>query len=63
VPFKLDEVAFFGLEIAKGMKFLNENQVIHRDLKSANVFVSFNDKQQGIVQTSFYSYKTNIEAV
>lgn len=39
-PVPLDKQLPFGLEIAKGLAYLHNRHVIHRDLKSANILVN-----------------------
>jgi len=47
--FKLKEVAFFASEIVNGMAFLHNNSIVHRDLKSENIFVSFDDQKKSMM--------------
>jgi NIMA (never in mitosis gene a)-related kinase len=38
--FKEDEIWFFTIQIVKGLKSLHEKKIMHRDLKSANIFLT-----------------------
>jgi serine/threonine protein kinase len=38
--FRESEVAYVAHEIFSGIAFMHENQVVHRDLKSANVMMT-----------------------
>eukprot|EP00340_Litonotus_pictus_P001762 CAMPEP_0170518360 /NCGR_PEP_ID=MMETSP0209-20121228/4064_1 /TAXON_ID=665100 ORGANISM="Litonotus pictus, Strain P1" /NCGR_SAMPLE_ID=MMETSP0209 /ASSEMBLY_ACC=CAM_ASM_000301 /LENGTH=150 /DNA_ID=CAMNT_0010803889 /DNA_START=118 /DNA_END=567 /DNA_ORIENTATION=+ len=44
-PFKEDEIWFFTIQIIKGLKALHDKNIMHRDLKSANIFLT---KEGGI---------------
>lgn len=39
-PFKEDEIWFFTIQIIKGIKSLHDKNIMHRDLKSANIFLT-----------------------
>eukprot|EP01094_Clydonella_sp_ATCC50884_P023075 TRINITY_DN543_c0_g1_i1.p1 TRINITY_DN543_c0_g1~~TRINITY_DN543_c0_g1_i1.p1 ORF type:complete len:1398 (-),score=629.24 TRINITY_DN543_c0_g1_i1:161-4354(-) len=47
-PFTLPEIARFLLDVVRGLHFLHQNKIMHRDLKSDNVFTMLNE--QGHVQ-------------
>lgn len=38
--FKESQIAFIACEMLKGIQYLHENNLVHRDLKSANVMMS-----------------------
>lgn len=40
IPFKEDEIWFFTIQILKGLNALHEKNIMHRDLKSANIFLT-----------------------
>jgi regulator of replication initiation timing len=40
------EIQHLAFEIIKGLEFLHRNQIMHRDLKSDNIFVTLNDRKQ-----------------
>ncbi len=42
-PFKLLEAVDIMLQVAEGMNYLHQNRVLHRDLKSMNILVKYND--------------------
>jgi serine/threonine protein kinase len=41
----LDEALFIILQIAEGVKYLHEHQVVPRDLKASNILVKATDKK------------------
>jgi hypothetical protein len=48
VPFKLLEAIDIMLQVAEGMRYLHQNKVVHRDLKSMNILVNC-DRHDGHV--------------
>jgi hypothetical protein len=42
-PFKLLEAVDIMLQVAEGMNYLHQNRVVHRDLKSMNILVKYNE--------------------
>jgi hypothetical protein len=42
-PFELLEAVDIMLQVAEGMNYLHQNRVLHRDLKSMNILVKYND--------------------
>ncbi|KAM7532872.1 hypothetical protein Aperf_G00000128549 [Anoplocephala perfoliata] len=42
--FTLNQVIFIASQIAKGMGYLHARQIVHRDLKTRNIFIETNDK-------------------
>ena len=49
--FEEDQVAYICQQILFALDFLHDNQLMHRDLKSANIMLDFND---GSVKLSTY---------
>eukprot|EP01129_Flabellula_baltica_P015919 TRINITY_DN8273_c0_g1_i1.p1 TRINITY_DN8273_c0_g1~~TRINITY_DN8273_c0_g1_i1.p1 ORF type:complete len:447 (-),score=108.76 TRINITY_DN8273_c0_g1_i1:39-1379(-) len=45
-PFTLREVCIYAIEIIDGLEFLHDQSVIHRDLKSHNIFVMLDSHGQ-----------------
>jgi serine/threonine protein kinase len=41
-PFTCDEIRFVMSQVANGLAFLHQNLIIHRDLKTANLFLNYN---------------------
>lgn len=39
-----NRVIFIASQIAKGMGYLHARQIVHRDLKTRNIFIETNDK-------------------
>eukprot|EP01102_Stenamoeba_stenopodia_P005625 TRINITY_DN1636_c0_g1_i1.p1 TRINITY_DN1636_c0_g1~~TRINITY_DN1636_c0_g1_i1.p1 ORF type:complete len:595 (-),score=151.05 TRINITY_DN1636_c0_g1_i1:45-1829(-) len=44
--YTLREITKYCLDIAKGLTFLHQNNIIHRDLKSDNIFVKLNEQKE-----------------
>jgi len=42
-PFELLEAVDIMLQVAEGMNYLHQNRVVHRDLKSNNILVKYNE--------------------
>jgi tRNA A-37 threonylcarbamoyl transferase component Bud32 len=43
-PFELLEAVDIMLQVAEGMNYLHQNRVVHRDLKSMNILVKYNEQ-------------------
>lgn len=50
--FKLPEILKVATDISKGMNYLHQNNIIHRDLKTANLLMDEN-------KVSFFRIKNN----
>mmetsp|Transcript_18155 Transcript_18155/g.51206 ORF Transcript_18155/g.51206 Transcript_18155/m.51206 type:complete len:532 (+) Transcript_18155:93-1688(+) len=44
-PYTPDEVVRYLLDITSGLKFLHDQNIIHRDLKSDNIFVTLDERK------------------
>lgn len=53
-PFSLREICIYCVEILDGIEFLHEQNVVHRDLKSHNIFVMLDTHNQ-ITQIGMYN--------
>jgi len=47
-PFKLLEAVDIMLQVAEGMNYLHQNRVVHRDLKSKNILVKYNERDRHV---------------
>jgi len=47
-PFKLLEAVDIMLQVAEGMNYLHQNRVVHRDLKSMNILVKYNEHDRHV---------------
>jgi hypothetical protein len=47
-PFKLLEAVDIMLQVAEGMNYLHQNRVLHRDLKSMNILVKYNEHDRHV---------------
>jgi len=47
-PFELLEVVDIMLQVTEGMNYLHQNKVVHRDLKSMNIFVKCNEHDRHV---------------
>jgi hypothetical protein len=47
-PFKLLEAIDIMLQVAEGMNYLHQNRVVHRDLKSMNILVKYNEHDRHV---------------
>ncbi|KAK4743920.1 hypothetical protein SAY87_010232 [Trapa incisa] len=49
---KLSTVLKFAIDVSKGMNFLHQNNIIHRDLKAANLLMDENNVRDSSLSTS-----------
>jgi len=47
-PFKLLEAVDIMLQVAEGMNYLHQNRVVHRDLKSMDILVKYNEHDRHV---------------
>jgi hypothetical protein len=47
-PFELPEAVDIMLQVAEGMNYLHQNRVVHRDLKSKNILVKYNERDRHV---------------
>jgi hypothetical protein len=47
-PFELLEAVDIMLQVAEGMNYLHQNKVVHRDLKSMNILVKYNEHDRHV---------------
>ncbi len=47
-PFELLEAVDIMLQVAEGMNYLHQNRVVHRDLKSKNILVKYNERDRHV---------------
>jgi hypothetical protein len=47
-PFKLLEAVDIMLQVGEGMNYLHQNRVVHRDLKSMNILVKYNEHDRHV---------------
>ncbi len=47
-PFKLLEAIDIMLQVAEGINYLHQNRVVHRDLKSMNILVKYNEHDRHV---------------
>ncbi|KAH9558619.1 hypothetical protein CY35_06G017200 [Sphagnum magellanicum] len=47
-PFELLEAVDIMLQVAEGMNYLHQNRVVHRDLKSMNILVKYNEHDRHV---------------
>ncbi len=47
-PFQLLEAVDIMLQVAEGMNYLHQNNVLHRDLKSKNILVKYNERDRHV---------------
>ncbi|KAH9567479.1 hypothetical protein CY35_03G029700 [Sphagnum magellanicum] len=47
-PFELLEAVDIMLQVAEGMNYLHQNRVVHRDLKSNNILVKYNERDRHV---------------
>ncbi len=47
-PFELLEAIGIMLQVAEGMNYLHQNMVVHRDLKSNNILVKYNERDRHV---------------
>jgi len=44
-PYFPNDVTRFALDIIRGLEYLHKNSILHRDLKTDNIFVSLNERK------------------
>jgi serine/threonine protein kinase len=49
---KLPMILRVALDVSKGMDYLHQNNIIHRDLKAANLLMDENEVSQSVCATS-----------
>jgi tRNA A-37 threonylcarbamoyl transferase component Bud32 len=47
-PFQLLEAVDIMLQVAEGMNYLHQNNMLHRDLKSKNILVKYNERDRHV---------------
>jgi serine/threonine protein kinase len=55
--FPVADIRRYGLDMVRGLEFLHSHQIIHRDLKSENIFVMLNERRE-IIQLAIGDFDT-----
>lgn len=60
--FQPKQIQFYALEVASGIEFLHSNNVIHRDIKSENIFVQY-DMENNIKSIAIGDFDTALNTI
>ena len=53
-----EEIRRYGLQLAKGLKYLHDNKILHRDLKLSNLLLSDRDI---VVRETWWTFSETFE--